>query len=203
MNIAVDNLTVSKLFNDNKCLPLLPYKNSRTKIAYICRCGNFNYQTLRQFRQTKSCIDCVKKNKYGDRLTPEYKKLSNSYSRLISRTIECGLQNDFVKDILGYTQQEFYTHIMSFENFDYKQSDWVVDHIFPIKAFADHGIVDIQGKCIDLNNLYIIHHLNNLQPLGARENRIKGSNYDPEKFKLYLQKFNLVPPMNPHNLNFE
>lgn len=64
---------------------------------------------------------------------------------------------------IGYTQDQFKLHIeslwldgMSWDN----RSEWHIDHIIPIKQFIDNNIEDIM----------LINHLDNLQPLWAKEN---------------------------------
>jgi len=193
--------TVNNLFEENNCFLMSPYKNVKTKLTYICRCGNFYDQTLRQFKITKGCINCSKRVQYRSR-TKESKKFFNAYFRLISRIVDTKMIKEHSESLLGYTLEEFENHMKGFDDFDLSEPDWELDHIFPIKAFLDHGIIVIQEKCLYLNNLYMVNHLSNLQPLKARENNIKGSNYNPEEFKNYLKQFNYIPPLNPHNLDF-
>lgn len=73
--------------------------------------------------------------------------------------------------LTGYTVSDFKLDIeskfkigMTWENY----GEWHIDHIKPIKAFVDEGIADPS----------VINALENLQPLWATENFIKGSRYD-------------------------
>jgi hypothetical protein len=59
---------------------------------------------------------------------------------------------------------------------------WHTDHIFPIKAFLDYGIVDIK----------IINCLENLRPLDAKENLCKNAKYDKVLFEQWLQSKGVV-----------
>ena len=47
------------------------------------------------------------------------------------------------------------------------RKDWHIDHIKPIKVFLDEGVIDVD----------VINHPNNLQPLWAKENLLKGCKY--------------------------
>lgn len=49
---------------------------------------------------------------------------------------------------------------------------WHLDHMFPIKAFADYKISDIK----------LINALDNLQPLSEADNLIKADKYSAEEF---------------------
>lgn len=72
---------------------------------------------------------------------------------------------------LGYTKEQLKKHIegmfscgMSWSN----HGDWHVDHIKPVSLMLSEGITDPK----------IINALENLQPLWATENLIKGAKYD-------------------------
>lgn len=73
-------------------------------------------------------------------------------------------------DSLGYTPEEFSSHIeslfktgMSWDNY----GDWHIDHIKPISAFIKEGVTDPRT----------INALSNLQPLWAYENLAKGDKW--------------------------
>ena len=89
---------------------------------------------------------------------------------------------------LGYTCEDLYSHIKSY-NFNFKQ-EWVIDHILPIKAFTDHGIVGIKY-------IHIINARENLQPLSEKENSEKGSTYVLEEFYKFLNKHKIIPEKYP------
>ena len=74
------------------------------------------------------------------------------------------------KTEIGYTKGELKTHIeslfqdgMSWENY----GEWEIDHIKPVKAFWEEGVVDPK----------IVNNLSNLQPLWKKENRTKSSSW--------------------------
>ena len=59
---------------------------------------------------------------------------------------------------------------------------WSIDHIFPIKAFVEHGITDMS----------IINSLDNLQPLLLSENISKSDKYCEKDFFTWLKNHNVV-----------
>jgi hypothetical protein len=80
--------------------------------------------------------------------------------------------------ILGYTANELKCHIQSDPNWsEICCGKWHIDHIFPVKAFLDHGIHDIGVIC----------RLDNLRPLSAKENLVKNARYDKQEFCNWLE----------------
>lgn len=74
------------------------------------------------------------------------------------------------KDLLGYTLEEFKSHIeslfasgMTWEN----HGEWEIDHIKPVVQFYREGVVDPK----------VVNALSNLQPLWKIDNRKKSSKY--------------------------
>ena len=81
--------------------------------------------------------------------------------------------------LLGYKPIDLQEHILNHP--DYKNcigQDWHVDHIFPIQAFLDHGILDLK----------FINHLSNLRPVLGPENLSKADKYDEKEFKKWLEE---------------
>lgn len=95
------------------------------------------------------------------------------FARCSIRRIELAVGKDRVTRAeleLGYTQQEFISHIeskfkdgMSWDN----RSEWHIDHIKPLKAFIDEGVEDLS----------VINALDNLQPLWPSENWAKSDKF--------------------------
>ncbi len=72
------------------------------------------------------------------------------------------------------------SHIQAHSNWPLiKDTDWHLDHIFPVKAFVERGITDISLICC----------LKNLQPLSSEENMVKGDRYDSAAFEQWLADF--------------
>lgn len=80
-------------------------------------------------------------------------------------------------DMLGYDAKQLLEHLETFPTWPLlKDKEWHLDHIFPVKAFVDHGITDVKTICC----------LKNLQPLLAADNLTKGSKYDQIQFLKWL-----------------
>ena len=89
---------------------------------------------------------------------------------LVRRTLNKFNQekNNYKSEILGYTVKELYDRIfIEHKEFDFNQQ-WELDHIFPVQTFVDFKIDDMR----------IINHLTNLQPLLKADNNAKADNYD-------------------------
>jgi len=190
----IDQKEVKELFIKNNCFLLSIYVNNKTKLDYFCKCGSFYSQTFQQFRNTNGCINCSKKKLYGNKDKDIYKKVCNVFGRLIVRTVEAEFTVLYIESTLGYTREELYSHIKSY-NFDFKQ-EWVIDHILPIKTFTDHGIVGIKYS-------HIINAMENLQPLSEKENSEKSSTYILEEFYKFLSKHNIIPEKYPNSVSCE
>lgn len=81
-------------------------------------------------------------------------------------------------EVLGYTPNQLREHVQKHPNWKkLKDSEWHLDHIFPIKAFLDYGIKDISLICT----------LENLQPLAKVENLKKTGKYSKPKFEKWLK----------------
>lgn len=101
-----------------------------------------------------------------------------AYKRLVRRlltTKKCGRS----ADLLGYTREQFVAHI---EN-QFKPGmgwggDTQIDHIVPVAAFFEFGIVDPK----------IVNALCNLRPMNATDNRKKSDKYPRENFEDDLEK---------------
>ena len=102
---------------------------------------------------------------------PVYRSMK-ACRQLLSRVIKSCKQDKMerTEHILGYTFEQFQQHIeslfisgMSWSN----HGEWHVDHIKPVSLFIAEGITDPA----------IINALDNLQPLPAIDNLIKGPRY--------------------------
>ena len=78
---------------------------------------------------------------------------------------------------MGYGRSELRDRICGHPNWEVVScGKWCIDHIFPIKAFTDHGIHDCK----------VINCLENLRPISDMENMSKGGNYNKEDFLFWL-----------------
>ena len=81
-------------------------------------------------------------------------------------------------DMLGYTPKKLQEYIQSHPNWDsVKNDNWHLDHIFPIHAFLEHRIDDIA----------LINHLENLQPMTQFENISKHAKYNKKNFLKWVK----------------
>ena len=107
------------------------------------------------------------------------KRFRKTCEQLIRRVLNAtgGKKADRSAALLGYTPEQLQEHILSHPNMAFLQGkEWHVDHIFPIQAFLDHGIEDLQ----------LINALDNLQPLEGSINIAKGDRYDVAEFQEWL-----------------
>jgi hypothetical protein len=167
------------------------YKNNRVKMEYCCQiCGHIGRINLHDVLAGRRCKACSQRNRTGpghprwiaDRQEREFRRkiIEKCHGALRNALVLAGKKKDGTwKGLLGYTPTELREHIRHHRNWPQINSpSWHLDHVFPIKAFIDHGITDMR----------IINALDNLQPLSSTENRSKGYTYDTKKFRRYLQR---------------
>ncbi len=100
-----------------------------------------------------------------------------SMMRRVYQKAKIGKQGES-HSVLGYTPTELRKRIQSHPNWEsVKDTDWQLDHIFPIKAFSDYGIRDISLICC----------LDNLQPLAKHDNFRKRGGYSKPDFEKWLK----------------
>jgi hypothetical protein len=83
-------------------------------------------------------------------------------------------------EILGYSAVQLDSHLRAFPMYAYLQgtNTLAIDHVLPVKAFIEHGIVEPKIICA----------LDNLQVLSRSENSEKNDWYLEEDFLAYCQK---------------
>ncbi len=168
-----------KIFKKEKCKLLENvYTNASTPMNYLCSCGKISKICLRNFRYGSRCRECGNnvKRKPGSK---ENRRFAVICREMVKRCFKFmgKKKQQKTKEILGYSHLDLKNHIESHPNFEkLKGKSIEIDHIFPIIAFLDNGIIDMK----------IINSLDNLQPLSPTENAIKNSKYDIELFKSWL-----------------
>jgi hypothetical protein len=175
---------VQEIFREHGCELLdTEYVRHDVPMFYKCKCGDIAKISLAAvMHQKQHCKKCGIEKYRTSRTKPDSKdkkKISYKYRKSLKRTLLALKLNktDYSHKILGYTAKELYEHIISHPNWDsVKESDWQLDHIFPVDAFIKHGITDIK----------LINGLNNLQPLSKKENRIKSNSYEEKDFSVWL-----------------
>ena len=111
--------------------------------------------------------------------------LRNQIKRL-EKNIKIG-EKEILFNKLGYTQQDFLDHIKNHPNYfeACKNNNLSIDHIFPMKAFKDFGLLNLEHN-------WLINCLDNLQPLDRIENSRKNSKYNREEFKYFLRSKGII-----------
>lgn len=191
---SVRNLEEIKQFFEKQGCELLSdeYKNRLSILRFRCFCGEIATTKWMIFQKTKKCAKCGISNRKGEKhyhWNPDrefvnlLKKVKVKYYSAIHLTLmNIGKEkkkNTRSKDLLGYTANELYVHLTNHPNWDTidKNDRWVIDHIFPIKAFIEHGIFDIK----------LINALDNLQPMMLSDNARKNSKYLENEFLIWLR----------------
>lgn len=182
---------VREMFNKEGCELLQnSYEDNLKPIKYRCSCGRKSRITLNNFMKGSRCRQCGLKKNFGENNHSWIKDRKQKRENDLFRK-RCGAmlhncldqlneaKNDRTHKLLGYTHKELQRHIKQHPNWDnVKDGKWAIDHIFPIKAFFDHGITDLK----------VINCLENLQPLSQHENNTKSANYNKKEFKTWLKK---------------
>jgi len=175
---------VAAIFKSRGCELLEPtYLSNKQRLQYRCKCGRiakisfvgFYFQN-QYFRACGTEENLKKLRKEGSK---EYRKMYYRYRKSLRRTLAALKQKKmtYSHKLLGYTARDLQRHIMNHPNWEkVKDAAWHLDHIFPVRAFVEHGITDIK----------LINCLENLQPLSEKENISKNDNYDKDKFKAFL-----------------
>lgn len=188
-SLSNDLHAVNEYYTGKGCRLLsTEYIGSHGKLDFICRCGRQGSSSYSNFRKYPWCRACGEDQKSGpncyrwnpDRPAVELRlKYAKACSRMLRRCLKkLGLKKrDRTHDLLGYTYQELQAHIRNHPDYPGDDADFHIDHIFPIKAFLEHGITDLR----------LINSLDNLRPLPSTENREKSGKYDKTAFRAWLR----------------
>ncbi len=194
-----EKLKVNKLAKakEKKCAYcetiFLPVLNSNWKRQkFCCKACRTDYYRVKQnernaqhIKQPKICPICNKtfipqqtsKQKYCKRSC--HINFRKRMDKALRRCLEATNQSKLYKSesILGYTAKDLLEHLQSHSNWKAVQNkSWHLDHIFPVRAFIDYGILDIALICC----------LDNLQPLLAKQNILKADKYNKKEFEAWL-----------------
>jgi hypothetical protein len=163
------------------------------KLEYICDCGKIDYKIIHEFVKGSRCYECGIKKMTGenhpqwvkDREKLAFKKdYSNKIRIMVKRCLQKfnSKKEDSSFDLLGYGPYDLGYHIVNHPNYKnaVKNEKMHIDHIFPIQAFIEFGLCDIE-------HIKVINSLENLQPLDAFDNLSKNDKYDPEAFIQFLK----------------
>ncbi len=180
---------VRQIFIERKCEFLdSEYHGVHHKHNYRCKCGRESQITFSEFYTYNSrCKECgIHKGEKHWAWKPDRDKLRQDelfrkkcYKALSSTLKAVGKQKvGHTTDMLGYTPKELQEHIINHPNWArVKDTNWHLDHKFPMEAFLEHGIKDVK----------MINCLDNLQPLTQKENNQKKDKYDKIAFLAWLE----------------
>lgn len=181
---------VEKMFKESGCTLLEEqYISIRVPMRFRCKCGSIGHKKLNNVNPNLGiqCKDCsLHKGESHHMWNPdrdyiELRKKVHNKCRMAVRNSFRRFDKKKVKAThlyVGFTDIDLMKHLESFPDWELlKDTDWELDHIFPVKAFVDHGIDDMK----------VINALNNLQPLSRQDNLEKGGEYDEKLFLEYLQ----------------
>lgn len=181
---------INKAFKSRGCVLLeSTYTDSKTLMKYKCVCGNITQICWGNFQQGQTCVECFKnrisgKNSYNwnpDRDVVLFNSSLNSrYGRLLRSSLDAigKRKRDSGLKLLGYSRQELRNRILLHPFYkEVKNSKWSIDHVFPIKAFIEHGVFDCS----------LINCLDNLRPLSNSDNCAKQDDYCESDFETWLK----------------
>lgn len=157
---------VCNYFKEHDCELLeTEYINAKTKMNYKCNCENISYINFSNFKSGKRC-------------------------RVCSYTIKRSGENNsaWIHD-RNKVRKRFSIHNLSApykskyrKKHNIKDSNFHIDHIYPIKAFIDYEIYDLN----------LINLEDNLQALSRKENSSKNGKYIKEDFENWLTSKNIL-----------
>ena len=188
---------VANYFKEQNCILLDHYKNANTPLKYICSCGNEDKIRFSKFKMGQRCRKCkyekIKqkgKLRIGplnarwnpDREKVELNKLMHQkFYSMLSNILKATEQKKTCRsaEMLGYSRKQLKEYLISHPDWHQtKNTRWSIDHIYPIKAFIEHGITDIK----------LINCLENLRPMELSKNLSKHDKYDKTEFQKWLAK---------------
>ena len=184
------------------------YINASIPMRYICSCGKESVQKFSHFKSGVRCKDCgIQKQKRSGPESHHWQEDREKVTKYQSYRRKCkdilkkcllatkNSKCDKTFNLLNFTPLELREKIENHSNyiFSMKNNQMSIDHIFPIKAFVEHGFNQI-------DDIKIINDLDNLQPLELRENISKNDSYNPENFINYLRKKGISLRLNPYNI---
>ena len=182
---------IEKICKENGCKLVRSFMYKKhTRIEYICKCGNQTEAYLTNFRRFPNCKQCGAAKISGpncymydpDReavaMRKKFRKICGQHIRRFMRATG-QKKTKHTHELLGYHPKDLQEHILNHP--EYKNcngDDWHVDHIFPIQAFVDHGILDLR----------LVNNLSNLRPMPGPENLSKAAKYDEKEFTEWMQQ---------------
>lgn len=139
-------------------------------------------ESRQRMREAKARFIAENPDFYSSRRRPHVKsdlaiqsaRQRTRYKSLLRR-LSAGKPAGARSEALGYTMQEFVSHVSSLMPDGASWADresFHIDHIVPVAAFLEHGVTQPS----------IINALCNLRPMLPHENRAKSDKYDRSRF---------------------
>jgi hypothetical protein len=185
----LDHDFVYNYFEKEGCKLITTYQGVKIPLKYICKCGRETKGWWNNFRRGQRCRKCSNEAILGDKhpnWNPDRKVVflnklvkRKSYDMLRHLLETLGKKKTTKSALmLGYSTEELKNHLTNHVNWNkVRDKKWSIDHIFPVKAFIEHGITDIA----------LINCLDNLQPLILSENISKNAKYSKNEFQIWLK----------------
>ena len=170
------------------------FRNNATRMSFRCSNGHVDKMTFKVVKSGGMCRKCfvLKTTGPGHHRWIEDREEAKLRKKVIEKCHDakkhCLMSIDTVgrdttTELLGYSPQQLWNHLVSFPKWpELSKGRWHLDHIYPIIAFIEYGVSEIN----------VINGLDNLQPLDARANLSKAGSYDREKFEAYLSSKGVV-----------
>lgn len=181
---------VAKIFEAGGCKLLSEYNAALEPVKYECSCGRQSKILINNFKLGNRCKVCGIKRRSGENHYEWRKDREQKYREDLFRqrcyklvrmvlNVTGRVKNKRTAELLGYDYKQLQAHITKHPNYEkVKDGKWHIDHIFPIKAFIDHNIID----------LALINCLENLRPISQFENNSKNAKYDVVEFREWLKR---------------
>lgn len=189
-----DQKEVYEYFVKEGCELLSEYKTNHKPVRYRCKCGNISKIAFANFKLGHRCQRCRSENMSGEKhplwiKDREEAEFRNTIRIKCHSALRCALQAIGKKKLtrsfklLGYTPTDLREHIENHPDWlKVKNGNWHLDHIFPIKAFCDYGITNVE----------LINSLENLRPMIGKENLRKSAKYNKIEFENWLLTKNFI-----------
>ena len=161
-----------ELFSKNKSMKdgICSWCKECHKIAALLsqKKSNYKYQKKYHKESGKKFPERRKRHYQTIKDCPSF-KLKRKIHGAINRGIKGGEINLNIQNILGCSKGDLIKHLqskfkkgMTWENY----GEWEIDHIKPMSL------------AFDLNDVKVLNHYTNLQPLWREENNLKGNTYE-------------------------
>ena len=163
-------------------------------MKYKCKCGNMATKKLRHINSKLGvqCFDCSLHHGESHHMWQQdreaiamrikvHDKCRAAVKYCLRKTGK--IKRKSTRKYVSFSDADLINRLESFPHWEtLKQTNWELDHIFPVKAFIDHHLYDLK----------LINSLDNLQPLTRKENLLKSDHYDKKQFANWLESKEVI-----------